>query len=210
MVGTHESVVTDLLKSRWQDVLGKGPHKRFARQPPNSKLPLPRWLDPVDDFVLTHRHDPVVSDRHPVNIGSQVLQHRLTIANRFDVDDPIELEHAVRQLLVETSLAKFFHEQLLVKLPGWQRMEQLVFVHLQPLRAVRTYPATGNHEVDMRMIVLEVSAPGVEHAKEAELPGAEVLRVAQEGADRLTARFEDRRVTRFRVGATVAAAPWEP
>ena len=33
------------------------------------------------------------------------------------------------------------------------------------------------------------------------LPAAQVLRVAQERADRLTARFEDRRVTRFRVGA---------
>ena len=187
-------------------MLGKGPHKRLARQSPGLKLLLPRWLDPVDDFVFTDRNDPVVSDRHAVNIRSEVLQHRLAAANRLDVDDPVELEHAPGQLRVESGLAKFFHEQLFVKLLGGQRMEQLVLVHLQPLRTVRTDPATGNHEVDMRMIVLEVSAPGVEHAKEAELPGAEVLWLPQEGANGFTAGFEDRGVTGFRVGWSITGS----
>ncbi len=200
-VGAHEAVITNLLKSGRQDVLSKGPHKRFARKATSLKVSFAGRFDPVDDFFVGHRKDPVVGDCDSVNIGSQILQHRLSVAHRFEVDHPVEFQHAVRQLLVESGLAKLFDEQLLVQHLGGERMEQLILVHLQPLRAVGTHTTARHDEVYVRMIVFQVPAPGMQHAQEAELLTAQVLRLSQQRPNRLAAGTEDGRVTGFRVGA---------
>ena len=87
--------------------------------------------------MLINRLDPVVADRNAVDVGREVFQHGLAIADRFDIDDPLLLEHTVRHGTVEPRLFHLLGEQLLIQ-PGRTAMVKQkslgVCNHRLPLR----------------------------------------------------------------------------
>jgi hypothetical protein len=49
-----------------------------------------RVAPPERDFAIVHIDEPVIRDRHPVRVASEVAQHVLSSAKRpFAVDDPV-------------------------------------------------------------------------------------------------------------------------
>ena len=54
-------------------------------------------------------------------------------------------------------------------------MKRLIFFDLQPLATVAADPSARQDEVDVRMEVLDVSAPSMQHAKETHFVAAKVL-----------------------------------
>ena len=62
-------------------------------------------------------------------------------------------------------------------------MKRLIFFDLQPLAAIAAAPSARQDEVDVRMEVLDVSAPSMQYAKESYFVAAKVLVVRQQCFD---------------------------
>ena len=163
-IGAHESVVADFLKAAGQDVLHEAADELLTGGVSRYRTLAAAGCHPVSDPCGIDVHDPVVADRHAVDVRRQVLQHRLAVADRFDIDDPVLFQHAVRQLPVQTGFLQLADEILFVKLDRRERMKQLIGRDLSPAFAVGTDPSAGNDEVHVRMISSRVAAPGVQVA----------------------------------------------
>ena len=200
-VGAHPAVIPHFLKPAGQDVLAKTSHELRASRMTRDPMSLAARFDSISHPVVINGLDSVVTDGNAVDIGCQVFEHRLPTTDRLDIDYPLLVQHARRQLPIQTCLADRLDEQFFVQHSGWTRMKQLVFVHLQPPLAITTHSAAGNDEVNVGMISPQVAAPGVQGAKETKLVAAQILFVSQQPPNRLTAGVEDRLVAILLVAA---------
>ncbi len=200
-VGTHPPVVADFLKPGRQNVLREGGDELVSRGVAGDPLVLARWFDPVPHAVRIDFLDSVVADGNPVDVRREVLEDRLTVADWFDIDDPVLFQHAIGEFGIQARLSDRFDKQLLVQAQRRKRMKELVPANLQPTLAVATCATAGNDEVNVGMVSAYVAAPGVQRSKETNLFASEILWLLHQRPNRLTACIEDRVIARLLIGA---------
>ena len=146
------------------------------------------------DLVVRHGDEAMIRDRDAVRVPRQVVQHVGRAAKgRFRIDDPVVTIQSTpprakgRQVIearqsagarqvsatkdVLQSRDEFSTEDPAEDLHGQEKP----ITPVDPSRAVRGETASGNHAVDMRMM-LEILAPRVEHTQKPE-PRAEMRRI---------------------------------
>jgi hypothetical protein len=85
---TQEAVVAHLHKASGQNLLQKAVDEFLGRQGAEGEFPCVRSTIAKGHLPVGQLEDALVADRHPKDVGSQILQGRPTIANRLAVDNP--------------------------------------------------------------------------------------------------------------------------
>ena len=130
------------------------------------------------DLSMGQLEDTLVTDGHPKDVRSQILQGSHAIADGLTVNDPILLPGFRRHQGKQPSLLQSITE--LGPKEDRQRldMNQEIFPGRKPVLTVIAQTPTRYQIVDMRMVV-QVATPGMQYANQANL-AADKTRVLSE------------------------------
>jgi len=148
---------------------------------------------------VQHLDQTAIAESHPVDIGSQILERSLPVANRLAVHDPIAVPDLWRYLCEEGCCAQEMLEasaEQSRECPHWQ--EEIV-ARREPSLSISAQPAAWNEIMDMRMVG-QIACPAMQHSHPAYLASNET-RVAGQLLGGLRRGTEQRVIEEFLVSA---------
>jgi hypothetical protein len=177
-----EAVVTDFLKAGGQHVLEKPPDELVGcdgHGAPTAAAALAKSERDASQaigagFALDQ---PAVTDRHAVHVGCQIAKGPLPVSNSLAVNHPGFVADRLARLFGQSTGSQRVQELGAIDHRcGFDRDEEIDAAG-QPALAIFADRSSRDDEVQMGMEV-QGPSPGVQHAAEAQIAGADVLGVA--------------------------------
>jgi hypothetical protein len=166
--GAEEAEISNLDETFGQNMLEETANELLSSDGANPGLACVGFGVAKCDLPMGQLEDTLVTDGHPKDVRSQILQGSHPIADRLTVNDPILLPGFRRYLGKQISLLQSITE-LGPKKDG-QRfdMNQKIFPGWQPTLTVITQTATRDQIMHMGMVI-QVATPGMQDANHSDL-----------------------------------------
>ena len=167
-VGTHPTVVPNLLKPWRKNVLQESRYELVPANAPRFRLMGSRRCVTINHSLRVTVLDPLVANRHAIDVRSQVLQSCRSIAYRLDIDDPFRFPRFFRHFIVQAELPEPVREL------GFEDSNQSSMMHQEVLRgrnpafAIIRDAAASDDVMNMRMVNQRIPSPSVKHAEESQ------------------------------------------
>ena len=203
--GAKETEVTDLHKATGEDMLQETVNEFFSRE--RAVFELAGLGSPILEsdqgrFHVSgvhHLGETAIANGHAVDIGSQIFESGLSIANRLAMHHPVFVpdpgwdlgkDGCFTQEVLETSPKQLGQR--------WNRQEVLL-ARLAPSMQIRIQAATRNQIVNMGM-VNQITRPGMQYAHQTNLAAYETW-IASQDLSGLGRSSEERVVEELLVSA---------